>query len=562
MANAVVAEQIKVQGQAAAGPLSSTERREIKPLTSLRFIAALVVLFYHGNESFKCWSPWGGNLLAAQAVGFFFVLSGFILTYIYGRGLPTAESKVRFYQARVARIWPAHLGTLFLLLFLIPEVFKVTSHDWPLFLSNLFLVHALYPVWHVFFSYNASAWSISTEICFYLAYPFLLTCLNKKWYLPLTITGTIVTGLILFCNYMQFPEFNPNGISSQGIIYVHPLARIFDFSLGMTLAVFWRERWANLNLGKWKATFLEVLALTAMCLMNVYSPSLRYAVEHWVGPAGGYWMQNCGPSLITFAFLVGVFAISKGYVSKFLSLPLMVHLGELSFGIYLLHGIFLTFLGINFPQQQSVAASVIFMFVLFYAAHLMHELLEKPMRSFVLSLGRPKSDKGKQPLKHWLAVGAQAAVFAGVVYCCLPTINRIDDVQAKQVSKQASLQNIELAPYLKCASANAQVSGDKVALNMVFEALKDEPVNFSIQAIVLDGNEKAIGRLAYTQDGRVQRVSKGDKWLDQEALEYSAGSKPKSVAICVVRNKRSTLHQAGKHPGDYSFVVPVNGTVY
>jgi len=50
----------------------------------------------------------GMNL--GQGVSFFFVLSGFILAYVYPE-LGTWAAVRRFWRARIARIWPAYLAS-------------------------------------------------------------------------------------------------------------------------------------------------------------------------------------------------------------------------------------------------------------------------------------------------------------------------------------------------------------------------------------------------------------------------------------------------------------------
>src|ERR1700685_744339 len=69
------------------------EKRALLPLTSLRFVAAAMIVVHHGitvNE----FTP--SPLALDQGVSFFFVLSGFILTYSY----PRLES-----WAEVRRFW-------------------------------------------------------------------------------------------------------------------------------------------------------------------------------------------------------------------------------------------------------------------------------------------------------------------------------------------------------------------------------------------------------------------------------------------------------------------------
>ena len=55
--------------------------KKLDALTSLRFIAATMIVFYH-MKGFALFGFSGPSFLA-QGVSFFFVLSGFILAYVY-----------------------------------------------------------------------------------------------------------------------------------------------------------------------------------------------------------------------------------------------------------------------------------------------------------------------------------------------------------------------------------------------------------------------------------------------------------------------------------------------
>ena len=92
----------------------SISRPDLPVLTSLRFFAAAVVLVNHldpkrlpfSSEVFLGWFEAGYN-----AVTFFFVLSGFILVYVYSGvrecdGLNVGYRK--FISARLIRIGPAY----------------------------------------------------------------------------------------------------------------------------------------------------------------------------------------------------------------------------------------------------------------------------------------------------------------------------------------------------------------------------------------------------------------------------------------------------------------------
>ena len=94
--------------------------RRLDALTGLRFLAAAAVVVFHARvdvpgqmgipPDFAADVP-----LASAAVAFFFVLSGFILAYVYPR-LESPAACGRFLLARFARLWPAHLVGLALCL--------------------------------------------------------------------------------------------------------------------------------------------------------------------------------------------------------------------------------------------------------------------------------------------------------------------------------------------------------------------------------------------------------------------------------------------------------------
>jgi hypothetical protein len=82
----------------------------LRPLTSLRFVAASMVVLSHACKFFG-WTaivPWYTTL--SHGVSFFFVLSGFILTHVY-RSRPW-PGYWHFLALRIGRIWPVHAAAL------------------------------------------------------------------------------------------------------------------------------------------------------------------------------------------------------------------------------------------------------------------------------------------------------------------------------------------------------------------------------------------------------------------------------------------------------------------
>ena len=101
-------------------------------LNSLRFIAALFVLMHH-SETIKRKNglnnlEWLGLFRnGGNAVTFFFVLSGFLITYLLLKEQDnTGEIKIKtFYLKRILRIWP-----LYFLIVLIGFIIMGVIYPW------------------------------------------------------------------------------------------------------------------------------------------------------------------------------------------------------------------------------------------------------------------------------------------------------------------------------------------------------------------------------------------------------------------------------------------------
>lgn len=163
----------------------------LSSLTALRGIAAMVVVVYHFSKIVL-----DDELLpAAQSsfvqkgylmVDFFFILSGFIMAYVYGAQFEEKWSKAAFkpfMRARFARLYPLHLFTLGWCLLL--KIALTLSGAMALLSANfqavynlkvlpahLLLLNAFVP--QAFLAFNVPSWSISAEWYTYLLFPLLV----------------------------------------------------------------------------------------------------------------------------------------------------------------------------------------------------------------------------------------------------------------------------------------------------------------------------------------------------------------------------------------------------
>jgi peptidoglycan/LPS O-acetylase OafA/YrhL len=360
----------------------SATRAPLPILTSLRFFAAAEVVVYHGNLPWQMDFIHGLTLAGYQAVTFFFVLSGFILTYVYTGNSEHISINVTartFWKARIARISPAYFFALLVSLpafaygALISKVVPITS---------LFLGLALVPIFQQAWwppaatLWNVPAWSLSVEFLFYALFPLLerITArLSRSYFIALAY------GLVVAMTMLRFNILSPNApvgsyVSSvQNFDFFFPLFHIPQFIYGMALG----------RLYLFGSTF---------------SPKIS-ASMFWVGTLGlvlvfgarsllPWWTQTDAALVLLFGLTI--FGGARGETSlRWLAFPTITLLGEASYSIYILHipiwfwwnwftrRIFHS----SLPAFQNFATYFVLVVV---ASVLCYLYVEKPMRRWIL----------------------------------------------------------------------------------------------------------------------------------------------------------------------------------
>jgi len=322
-----------------------------------------------------------------QCVSFFFILSGFVLALSYSNILLTPKVFARFSIARIARLWPSHAFCLVLLAALVPELYKFTKGTAPLFFTNLFLLQAWIPDFKVFFSYNAPAWASSVLIFMSLSFPFLMVAMRKSWKLTLVGCAVPLVGLIIFCNQANLPEASTTGLSLQGLLYVNPLSRLFEFAMGIAAALLFHEISRKKSVDARVSSFLELAAIASMVFGFVFASKLQQITGIWLGPAGGYWMRNVGSTLLPCCLLFFSLTFQRGVVSNALDNPVLRFLGEITFSIYMLHAVLLCYRTLHFPDADPIVSFAVWLVTVLVGSVLMYEFFEKPTRKLILNIG-------------------------------------------------------------------------------------------------------------------------------------------------------------------------------
>lgn len=203
-----------------AGVRSRAEKHFRDDINGLRAWAIIAVVFYHfGIPGFD-----GGF----AGVDVFFVISGFLMTQIIGKGLERGEfSLVEFYLARAARIVPA-LAVLCLILLaggwytLLPPDYKTLGAHAAYSLS--FFSNVKY--WQEVSYFDVSShekwllhtWSLSVEWQFYLILPVVLMCI---WRLAPSVVTQRNTLLLLACASLAACIWTTESAPSAAFFLLH-----------------------------------------------------------------------------------------------------------------------------------------------------------------------------------------------------------------------------------------------------------------------------------------------------------------------------------------------------
>lgn len=358
---------------------------KLDQLTSLRFFAALLIVFHHSGGVF---GTTAAAISPGQGVSFFFVLSGFILTYVYPRLESGAEIR-RFWQARFARIWPAYVLSFVLALWFVPFPFAVHTA-----LAHLAMVQSWIPMSAFYFSYDAAAWSISTEAFFYLAFPFLIKDWERTWKLKALLVLALlvaVLGLPVLFGVENYGDPYLGGgytVSIHGFAYISPLARLPEFLAGMLAALLWQH-------AKPAAGTPGELASVFLCLLCMhYTPHLAEVLAPALGEGARVWISQSG-SFLAFAVLIYVFAGGRGLISRALRARGFVVLGEISFSLYLLHQILFGILNTHLPKFSGPVTLAIYLPVFLGVSYAVWRCVELPARRALLRLGARRTESGE-----------------------------------------------------------------------------------------------------------------------------------------------------------------------
>lgn len=348
-------------------------------LTSLRFFAAVAVFVSHLSFLRNNNSPLrdiATTVLHESYIGvsFFFILSGYILSYCYQKRLITGDIRFgTFYLLRFARIFPLHIA-LALPLAAYYILTRGTSYI-PIAVSNVLLVQSWIPVPEYYFSLNVPTWSLSVELFFYAVFPFL-SQLRTRQLIQLSVTVLALNvGTAAYLKLSQQDQWVIDGQLqfSHWLSYVNPLYRLFEFVAGILIFRLSPTSKQAAHYG----TRHELTAISLLCAsLLVFSQSdfsnyLRASLLYL-------------PAMV---YLLVVFTSSKGKLTQSMCNSTLVLLGQASFAFYLIHRPVIQAVSEYFGPTTSAPRLMVMTLLAFgcsvILSVLLHLWIDQPVNRFI-----------------------------------------------------------------------------------------------------------------------------------------------------------------------------------
>lgn len=331
-------------------------------LNGLRFFAALAVIITHIElikEQMDLPSLHSSNKIVFELGGlgvvFFFVLSGFLITYLLLKEKEqTGTINVRkFYLRRILRIWPLYFLIVALGFFVLPhlqfmDIPYFTKFKTHLSMINLVLFFVMLPnlAFAIFkpLPHIGQSWSIGVEEQFYLIWPWIL---KKFKNILKTLFVIIVLLVLLKISILIIFKTSPHNENLLILKNFIAMLKIESMAIG--------------GIGAWmvfkKKFFQKILnnyiligAIAAVFIMIYFTPDR---------------LQDASFLLYSVLFLIIILNVSLN-TNSFIQIEnkAFVFLGNISYGLYMYHLIVIAaFIGflrhIGFAVDNSIVSQLV-----------------------------------------------------------------------------------------------------------------------------------------------------------------------------------------------------------
>ncbi len=379
--------------------------KEIRALTTLRALAALLVFLYHYEAMYAAsartvgvtlWDPllpvWRAG---SVGVTMFFVLSGFLITRLYFDRFVEGRVRLReYFVKRIARIWP-----LFLVLAAAQHVLMAAwgrpPQAWWIVTCTMTQGFFL----DVRYDGLPTAWSLSIEESYYLVAPLVFLALA-----PLAVRGRDGTGalgtrawarllatLVAACALLAAAGLGAMWLAHRlgwtfagflgdprHVLHATLAGRFPEFAIGIVAAFLHRDGWPERALRGARASWTAVGSATAV----LAAMAAKSAADD-AGSLAGDLASTAGVAIAT-AVLILALTREDSRVSRFLAHPLGVHLGKVSYGFYLVQVSLVSAPIVALGERVGPFRLLVLYALMSVACTLLFELIERPARRAIV----------------------------------------------------------------------------------------------------------------------------------------------------------------------------------
>ncbi len=360
--------------------MSSSKRIYFSGLNGIRFFAASAVVFHH-CEQYKSWEGlpnlWGAegwigtfvDALGHKAVSLFFVLSGFLITYLLLAEIArsgTVNLK-KFYVRRALRIWPVYYLVLVIAFFILPQF--ISLGNWNEILDKYFTISLVISLVILPNFLRATpvqvaganqAWSVGVEEQFYLIWPILVRRFYKVFVPFLLILLGVKFG-IHFLAYFGSNYFHGStlGTAFNKFYTLWYLFRIEQMAVGALGAYYLYHQKENI-LKLIYSKYTQVICLVVFVSFFFFN----------------YNELHSGSLIEAVIFLIFIMNVSTND-SFFLKLKSKRYdtLGNISYGIYMYHTICISLVMYVLENMGMTESIIAYNVILYSVAYIMTLLL-------------------------------------------------------------------------------------------------------------------------------------------------------------------------------------------
>ncbi|TLX47152.1 acyltransferase [Pseudoalteromonas phenolica] len=327
---------------------------QIRRLNTIRALAAIIVLITHFSDK----TDWLGGILGGRAgqygVMLFFMLSGFLMAYLYA-DKPFNRVKVKAYlMARIARVLPLYLLVVLVSFGTIQLGFQ-SLYDIPD--SSALLSHLL------FIKGDSVLWTIAPEIHFYLLFVLLWGIAQWRFGYVHLLVFTCLIGLFLF----NFPR--PIGQLFELAYDLHIFRSLPYFIVGVLFGL----HYGKAHIPEYLKSHGFVLMLGGIVLLYPDLSPVRFDSVYRM------WLSYEVLLMMSAIFFALVYLVPDKNV--ILENKLGDFFGKISFSLYLLH---MPILAQVVKLEISILMQLwVFIGLSVLAATLSYQLFERPVAKLI-----------------------------------------------------------------------------------------------------------------------------------------------------------------------------------